>query len=164
MRQYYARERHGSDYDELASEKQAAVDDIVRQDLDGEYDGGPIEYSAAEVYAHERVREVYVRRYHEGSHERGVPVDMIDSETEAHEFADFALWTAWFSHTDRPGGGHSYTNDWPYQPGAGNDATAAAMTWSVVAMVLLVGGAGFGVWLYCSVSLPEPSTEGISVP
>jgi len=164
MRDYYARERHGSDYDALSSSEQAAIADVAEQDLDGQYEGGPIEYSAAEAYAHEQIRQEYVERYHEGDHERGVPVDMIDSEADARKFADFALWTAWFSHTDRPAGDHSYTNDWPYQPGAGNDATAAAMTWSVIAMVLLVAGAGGGVWLYKSIELPEPSTEGISVP
>ncbi|WP_459194540.1 nitric-oxide reductase large subunit [Halosimplex sp. J119] len=164
MRDYYADERYGGEYESLDSAEQAAVDDDVQSDLDGTYDGGAIEYSAAETYAHEQVREEYVERYHEGDHERGVPVDMIDSEEEARQFADFALWTAWFSHTDRPGADHSYTNDWPYQPTAGNDATAAAMTWSVIAMVLLVGGAGAGIWLYKSVELPEPSAEGISVP
>jgi len=164
MRDYYAQERHGSDYAALSSSEQAAVADVVKQDLDGAYDGGPIEYSAAETYAHEQIRQEYVERYHEGDHARGVPVDMIDSEADAQKFADFALWTAWFSHTDRPAGDHSYTNDWPYQPGAGNDATAAAMTWSVIAMVLLVAGAGAGIWLYKSIELPEPDAEGISVP
>ncbi|WP_436928643.1 nitric-oxide reductase large subunit [Halosimplex halobium] len=164
MRDYYARERYGAEYADLDSAEQAAVGDDVEQDLDESYQGGAIEYSAAEVYAHEQIREEYVERYHEGDHARGVPVDMIDDETEARQFADFALWTAWFSHTDRPAGDHSYTNDWPYQPAAGNDATAAAMTWSVIAMVLLVGAAGAGIWLYKSVRLPEPSAEGISVP
>ncbi|WP_123537068.1 nitric-oxide reductase large subunit [Halosimplex salinum] len=164
MRDYYARERVGEEYAALESAEQAAVDDVVQTDLDEGYDGGSVEYSAAELYAHEQVREEYVERYHEGDHERGVPVDMIDDEEEARQFADFALWTAWFSHTDRPDGDHSYTNDWPYQPAAGNDATAAAMTWSVIAMVLLVAGAGGAIWLYKAVDLPEPSAEGISVP
>ncbi|QLH84603.1 nitric-oxide reductase large subunit [Halosimplex pelagicum] len=164
MRDFYARERYGSEYGDLDSAEQAAVGDDVEQDLDEGYGGGAIQYSAAEVYAHEQIREEYIGRYHEGDHARGVPVDMIDDETEARQFADFALWTAWFSHTDRPAGDHSYTNDWPYQPAAGNDATAAAMTWSVIAMVLLVGAAGAGIWLYKSVRLPEPSAEGISVP
>ncbi|GAB3312485.1 cbb3-type cytochrome c oxidase subunit I [Haloplanus salinarum] len=164
MRSYYAQERYGAAYDSLPTGERAAVDEVVKQDLDGEYGGGDIEYSAAELYAHEQVREEYVERYHEGSHERGVPEGMIDSEEDARQFADFAMWTAWFSHTDRPGGDHSYTNEWPYAPGAGNDATAAAMTWSVIAMVLLVAGAGFGIWLYRSVRLPEPSADGLSVP
>ncbi|WP_267643783.1 nitric-oxide reductase large subunit [Haloarchaeobius amylolyticus] len=164
MREYYARERHGEAYADLSSAEQAAIGDVVKTDLDDGSVDETIHYSAAEVYAHQQVREVYVERYHEGSAERGVPEGMVASEEEARRFADFAMWTAWMSHTDRPASDHSYTNDWPYQPAAGNDPGAAAMTWSVIAMVLLVAGAGAGVWLYKSVDLPEPSTAGIDVP
>ncbi len=164
MREYYAQDRHGTDFSALAAGERAAINASVESELDATYDGGPVNYSAAELYAHQQVREEYVQRYHEGSHVRGVPEGMIESEEDAREFADFAMWTAWFSHTDRPAGDHSYTNDWPYQPGAGNDATGAAMTWSVVAMVLLVAGAGAGIWLYRSIDLPEPKSAGISVP
>ncbi|MEZ3117241.1 nitric-oxide reductase large subunit [Halobaculum sp. MBLA0147] len=165
MRTYYAEERYGEPYDALPGPEQSAVDSVVESDLsDGTPADGTVDYSAAEVYAHEQVREEYVERYHEGAAERGVPVDMIDSETEARQFADFALWTAWISHTDRPNGDHSYTNEWPYQPTAGNEPPVSSMTWSVIAMVLLVAGAGIGVWLYKSIELPEPDTTGVSVP
>lgn len=165
MREYYAQEEYGAGYDSLSSSERAAVDQTVRDDLDGAHDGSDtVQYSAAEAYAHEQVRETYVERYHEGDRDRGVPVGMIESTEEAEDFADFALWTAWFSHTDRPDGGNSYTNEWPYSPAAGNDATGAAMTWSVIAMVLLVAAAGAGILLYKSVKLPEPSAEGIAVP
>jgi nitric oxide reductase subunit B len=165
MREYYAEERFGAGYDALSAERRAVVDRQVRSELDGGDPGeGTVRYSAAEVYAHEQVREEYVERYHEGSAERGVPVGMIESEEEARRFADFAMWTAWMSHTERPGSTHTYTNDWPYQPAAGNEPTGAAMTWSVVAMVLLVAGAGAGILLYRSVELPEPTTDGIEVP
>ncbi|MFC7157434.1 nitric-oxide reductase large subunit [Halomarina halobia] len=164
MRQYYAQERHGAEYDALPAADQAAVDSVVKADLEGAETGERIEYSAAEVYAHQQVREVYVERYHEGSAERGIPAGMIETEEEARQFADFALWTAWMAHTERPGTDHSYTNDWPYAPLAGNEPTGATMTWSVIAMVLLVAGAGIGVWLYKSVELPEPRTAGIRVP
>lgn len=142
------------------------VDAYVKSDL-GDGTGGKAEtiaYSAAEAYAHERIRQVYVERYHDGNAGRGVPAGMVESEEQAERFADFALWTAWVSHTERPGTDHSYTNDWPYNPAAGNEAPGAAMTWSVIAMVLLVAGAGFGVWLYRSIELSEPTTEGMRIP
>ncbi|QUO48701.1 nitric-oxide reductase large subunit [Halorubrum ruber] len=165
MREYYADAEYGAAYDDLASGEQSRVDALVRDELDQSHDRGDVvEYSAAELYAHEQVRETYVERYHEGDHDRGVPVEMIGSAEEAEDFADFALWTAWFSHTDRPNADHSYTNEWPYAPGAGNDATGSAMIWSVIAMVLLVGAAGAAILLYKSVKLPEPSSKGISVP
>ncbi|MXR52454.1 cytochrome B [Halovenus sp. WSH3] len=164
MREYYAQREYNASFAQLDSEQQAAISERVKNDLDRSYDGGPIEYTAAEVYAHEQVRQEYVNRYHEGDHQRGVPEGMIDSEADARRFADFAMWTAWFSHTDRPDGESSYTNEWPYNPAAGNDATGPVMIWSVIAMVLLVAAAGGGIWLYRSVELPEPSSEGISVP
>ena len=164
MRSYYAEERYGSPYDDLDAAERAAVDSLVEEDLASTDTTAPVEYSAAEVYAHRQVRADYVERYHEGSREHGLPAGTIESADGAQRFADFALWTAWISHTERPGTDHTYTNDWPYAPVAGNEPTAGTMTWSVIAMVLLVAGAGVGVWLYRSVELPEPDTEGVSIP
>jgi nitric oxide reductase subunit B len=67
MRSYYARERYGESYDALPAPEQSAVDRLVRDDLDGTIAEGrtTIQYSAAEAYAHEQVRETYVERYHE---------------------------------------------------------------------------------------------------
>jgi nitric oxide reductase subunit B len=164
MRDFYARERYGGDYDTLDGPEQAAVDRLVEDDLASTDTTSPVQLSAAEAYAHEQVRETYVERYHEGDRERGVPAGMIATAEDARRFADFALWTAWMAHTERPGTEHTYTNDWPYNPVAGNAPTAAAMTWSVLAMVLLVAAAGGGIWLYRSLDLPDPEVEGISVP
>ncbi|MFB6220377.1 MAG: nitric-oxide reductase large subunit [Halolamina sp.] len=163
MRQFYARERYDQSYDSLDGAQQAAVNQLVRSDLREPYDGGAVEYSEAEAAAHERVRKLYVDRYHEGSERLGIPEGTVPTEAAARQLADFALWTAWFSHTPRPGTDHSYTNNWPPAPASGNTAPASALLWSVVSMILLVGGAGIAVWLYSSISLPEPDTE-ISVP
>ncbi|MEA5387207.1 nitric-oxide reductase large subunit [Haloarculaceae archaeon H-GB11] len=165
MKGYYAEDRYGTAYGELSAEKRGVVDTLVEQDMEDDSGGeGVVELSAAELYAYEQVKHDYVAKYHEGSLEHGLPAGTIESEEEARQFADFALWTAWFAHADRPGSDHSYTNDWPYVPDAGNTPPASAMTWSVVAMVLLVAGAGLGVWLYHSIELPEPDVEHLDVP
>jgi len=164
MQDFYAQERHGTDYDDLDPPEQASVDAVVRADLERDGTGGTIQYTEAEVYAHEQVTEVYVERYHEGDHDRGVAEGMIESEQDAREFADFAMWTALIASTDRPGSDSSYTNDWPYAPLAGNTPTGSTMIWSVISMVLLVAGAGIGVWLYKAVELPEPRIDGVEVP
>ncbi|WP_247729889.1 nitric-oxide reductase large subunit [Halovivax limisalsi] len=166
MREYYADERYGAAYDDLDAAERGSVDSIVREELDGTIDDGAetIRYSAAEVAAHRHVRETYVERYHEGALERGVPADFVDSAEDARLFADFALWTAWIAHTDRPGSDGSFTNEWPFDPAAGNAPSGATMTWSVISMVLLVAAVGIGVWLYRSVELPEPETRGLEIP
>lgn len=76
VREYYARERYAAGYDDLAPPEQAAVDQVVETDLDDSTIRGDEQYSAAEVYAHEQVREVYVERYHEGAREREPAADV----------------------------------------------------------------------------------------
>ncbi|WP_424017791.1 nitric-oxide reductase large subunit [Halorientalis pallida] len=164
MREYYAREEYDRSYANLSAGDRASVNATVQSELEGSRAGNVVQYSAAEAYAHQQVRQEYVERYHEGEPHRGVPADMIDSEERARQFADFAMWTAWVAHTDRPGGENSFTNEWPYAPGAGNQPPASAMTWSVIAMVLLVAGAGAGIWLYRAVDLTEPESEGVTIP
>ncbi|MEF8774173.1 MAG: cbb3-type cytochrome c oxidase subunit I [Halobacteriales archaeon] len=164
MREYYARERHDTAYEDLDATARAAVDDRVERDLaDNPADGSTIRYSAAEVYAHEQVREVYVQRYHEGSLDRGIPAGAIGSAEDARRFADFALWTAWIAHADRPGGESSFTNEWPPVEGTGNALPDAALLWSVVALVFLVVGIGAAVALFFYVELPEPASEGVPI-
>jgi len=164
MREYVAEDRYSTPYSELAGPEQAAVDSIVTQQLEDGSLGRTIELTPAEAHAYQAVRQSYVERYHGGAPEHGIPAGFIDSETDARRFADFALWTALFSTIDRPNSDVSWTNEWPYNPGAGNSPPVTSMTWSVVAMVLLVGGGGAGIWLYSSAELPEPDADGVDVP
>ncbi|MFB6114625.1 MAG: nitric-oxide reductase large subunit [Halodesulfurarchaeum sp.] len=164
MRQYLARQRGYESFQALPPDAQQAVADRVKAQLENQRDAkNVIQYSAAEVYAHQQIRQDYVTLYHEGSLP-GVPAGMIESAEDARRFADFALWTAWISHTDRPGGTMSYTNEWPYMPEAGNTLPSSALTWTVFAFLILTLGIGAIVWLFYFIELPKPSTEGFEFP
>ncbi|WP_122089808.1 nitric-oxide reductase large subunit [Halalkalicoccus subterraneus] len=165
MREYYARERGTDSLVALDEDEQAAVEHRVETELDGEAPDGPIaEYSAAETYAHQQIRETYIERYHEGDPERGIPEGFVRSVEQAARIADFACWTAWISHTNRPGSDHSYTNDWPYVSGTGNRPTGQVLVWSTISLVLLVASGGLGVWAYHTFDFAEPTTEMIEIP
>ncbi|WP_226005165.1 nitric-oxide reductase large subunit [Natrinema salinisoli] len=165
MREYYARERGGESFEALADDERAVVAERVERELDADApDGSIARYSAAEVSAHERIRERYVDRYHDGSPERGIPSEFVDSADHAERLADFACWTAWMAHTNRPGSDHSYTNDWPYVPATGNRPTGQVLVWSTISVVLLIAGGGFGVWAYHAFDFAEPTTELVDVP
>jgi nitric oxide reductase subunit B len=163
MREYYARERGAESFDALGDNGQAAVAARVQRELDAT-SGPDAEYSPAEVHAHRQVREAYVSRYHEGDRNRGIPEGFLDSAEHARRLADFALWTAWISHADRPGSEHSYTNDWPYAPASGNRPPTRSVIWSAISVILLVGGGGIGVWAYRALDLAEPITGAVDVP
>ena len=73
-----------------------------------------------ETYAYEYVREAHLDRYYGGSLEHGVPSRLVDSREDARRFVDFALWTAVFSTVDRSNSDVSWTDEFPYNSGAGN--------------------------------------------
>ncbi|WP_249038785.1 hypothetical protein [Haloterrigena salifodinae] len=72
MREYYARQRESDSFDSLPEGDRAAVERRVERELDADAPEGEIaRYSAAEVYAHRRLREAYVDRYYGGAPEGG---------------------------------------------------------------------------------------------
>ncbi|WP_423747556.1 cbb3-type cytochrome c oxidase subunit I (plasmid) [Haladaptatus sp. SPP-AMP-3] len=165
MQEYYAQEQGGDSIEALDEDEQVAIEERVKRELDADApDGSTIQYSAAEVYAHRRIREQYIERYHEGDPDRGIPTGFIETPEQAERIADFAVWTAWFAHTNRPDSTHSYTNDWPYEPAVGNRPTGQVLVWSTISVLLLIFGGGLGVWAYHSLDFAEPTTDVIDVP
>ncbi|MCL7419178.1 MAG: hypothetical protein M8354_15280, partial [Halalkalicoccus sp.] len=165
MREYYARKQGVESVETLEEGERTAIEDRVRRELDTDAPEGPVlRYSEAEAYAHRRIRKQYVERYHGGDPERGIPEGFVGSTEQAERLADFACWTAWMAHTDRPNADHSYTNDWPYEPAAGNRPTGQVLVWSTISLVLLVGGGALGVWAYHALDFAEPTTDVIDVP
>ncbi|MFB6081764.1 MAG: nitric-oxide reductase large subunit [Halanaeroarchaeum sp.] len=166
MHQYYARERFDTAYADLTAEQAAQVDAMTERDLRerGERDPAVIHYSAAEAYAHEQVREDFVSAYHDGEDHPALVEGTIASAGAAREFADFALWTAWISSTERPGSELSYTNNWPPVPASGNELPSSALLWTVFAFLILVGGVGAIVWLFYFIELPKPTVPDVGIP
>jgi nitric oxide reductase subunit B len=165
VREYYARERGADSFEELEADERAGVAEQAEREFDTDAPEGPFaRYSAAEAYAHRRIREEYIERYYEGDPDRGVPEEFVNSADEAERIADFACWTAWMAHTNRPGSDHSYTNDWPYVPGTGNRPTGQVLVWSTISVILLIAGGGAGVWAYHAFDFAEPVTEVVDIP
>ena len=59
---------------------------------------------------------------------------------ELRQLSAFFAWTAWASAATRPGTSHSYTNNFPYEPLAGNTLTGSALIFSALSIVFLLGG------------------------
>ena len=70
----------------------------------------------------------------------GLPAKYITDPTELRQLTAFFAWTAWASAAHRPGKNYSYTNNFPYDPAAGNKPTADAILWSALSLVSLLGG------------------------
>ena len=81
----------------------------------------------------------------------GLPAKFIKDRSEIRDLTAFFAWAAWASVADRPGTTHSYTNNFPYDPLAGNTPTGAAILWSALSLITLLGGLAavlfaFGRW------------------
>ncbi len=70
----------------------------------------------------------------------GLPAKYIDQPGELRELTAFFAWTAWASVARRPGRDYSYTNNFPYDPLAGNTPPAAAYLWSALSLITLLAG------------------------
>jgi len=164
MRDFYARQQFGQPYAALDPTRQAGVAALVIQDLKtNRYDAntGVLTLSSAEVYALTQVRNYYQHRFAAGAEQQGLEPGSVPDirppagtpwvaagESEVVQMGDFFFWTAWLAAADRPGLTHSYTNNWPYDPAAGNTMTFASVWWSAASVALLVLMLGVVYYLY----------------
>ncbi len=80
----------------------------------------------------------------------------VDTLEHRDRLAAFFFWTAWAATTERTDGGATYTNNWPYEPLVGNQATPGAFVWTVFSIVFMLGGIGLLAWHYAGWQRHEP--------
>jgi nitric oxide reductase subunit B len=71
---------------------------------------------------------------------RGLTNKQVQDPEELRQLTAFFAWTAWASVANRPDKPYSYTNNFPYDPLAGNRPTTDAFFWSALSLITLLGG------------------------
>ncbi len=74
----------------------------------------------------------------------------IDDPVRLARLNNFFFWAAWACITERPGKSYTYTNNWPHDPLLGNTPTTANFVWSMISLLVLLGGIGILVWMHAS--------------
>ena len=69
---------------------------------------------------------------------RGLLVRHIRDPKELRQLTAFFAWAAWASAANRPGRSYSYTNNFPYDPAAGNTPGSASIFWSALSLITLL--------------------------
>jgi nitric oxide reductase subunit B len=72
----------------------------------------------------------------------------VDTVEHRRQMATFFFWTSWAAVTQRPGENVSYTNNWPYDPMAGNTASPSLFLWTVFSILFMIAGIGLLAWHY----------------
>ena len=78
----------------------------------------------------------------------GLPAKYINNPEELKQLTAFFAWCSWASVVNRPGKNYTYTNNFPFEPAAGNMPSADALLWSALSLVALLGGIGFVLFLF----------------
>ncbi len=107
--------------------------------------------AAAIAVVQEHYRDLYQARTPEARALRvdyAFPVHTRLSDADAQALTAFYFWTAWAATTERPGKTITYTSNWPHEPLVGNGPTAAVFLWSMISIIVLLGGIGALVWYY----------------
>ncbi|MCL5039477.1 MAG: nitric-oxide reductase large subunit [Firmicutes bacterium] len=164
MRDFYARKLGQPFYTSLDSAAQAAVAQQVVNDLKAnQYDpkAKNLVLTEAQAYAFSELRNYYREVFTKGEPDRGLNPSLISENhipsqerawvgqgDQINQISDFFFWTAWLSAVRRPGLDHTFTNNWPYDPAAGNTPTWASLWWSAASVALLILMMAFILYVY----------------
>jgi nitric oxide reductase subunit B len=138
-----ARKRHGQDMADLGEAEQEGVRARVREMLkENRYDPGTktLVLEGEEVDSFRKQVDRWAEHFSTPSRSGGLMTDPIRDPQEMRELTAFFAWTAWAAVANRPGMDHSYTNNFPYDPLAGNHPTSEAVLWSALSLIALLGG------------------------
>jgi nitric oxide reductase subunit B len=138
-----AQAAYGRDLSLLTGEEKAAVYAEVRRALkESRYssDTGRLTLTPPEVASYRRQIGKWTAHFSEPAVSRGLSKNLISDPVELRRLTAFFAWTAWASVTNRPGRSHTYTNNFPYDPVAGNFPSRDAFLWSALSLVTLLAG------------------------
>ncbi len=138
-----AQARFAKKYDALSNVERAAVDGEVAALLktnryDAATDTLTVLPAGVETFADEINR--WKAYFQKPELNGGLSANLISDPKELRQLTAFFTWAAWGSVAQRPGTTHSYTNNFPYDPLAGNHPTGAALLWTGISFMALLGG------------------------
>jgi nitric oxide reductase subunit B len=143
--------RYGQPFSGLTPDQASAVSEAVKATLkQNRYDAvsNTLTFTPGEQASYDRQRQEW-KAYFSGQHPApGLPSHFIRDDTELNALNAYFAWATWATVALRPGTHDSYTNNWPYEPLAGNTPTSSTYLWSALSLVCLLGGLGLVLLLF----------------
>jgi len=138
-----AKENYHRSFPELSTAQRAAIHAEVQQLLkQNRYasETKTLIFTAPEAASYRDQIEKWTTYFSQPSLNRGLLVNHIKDPKELQQLTAFFAWTAWASVANRPDKSYSYTNNFPYDPMAGNTPTSDAVLWSALSLITLLAG------------------------
>ena len=151
VRDRLAVDRYGKRSAELPVEGRFFITGATKEILKANrYDGATrvLVFSRGEIESYRIQQREWTDYFAKKDAAPGLDARSIKNTDEQRKLTAFFAWASWASRANRPGKDYSYTNNFPYEPLAGNTPTTAAYTWSALSLVFLLGGLGLILFLF----------------
>jgi nitric oxide reductase subunit B len=168
MLELLARERYQLAFAELDVATQASLKALVQPELRrNTHDArtGAISVSPLRARAMESVAAHYVSLFGNDPatadlrESYAMRDDTVATLEHRQALTAFFWWTSWAAAAERPGATMSYTQNWPFEPLAGNAPTSSAFLWTVFSVLFMIAGIGLLGWHYAVLHGKEPHLE-----
>lgn len=127
----------------LTPEEQTTVRARVQKEFKAnryDPDKDVLTFTEAEAVSYQNQIQIWTDYFATPSTSAGLPAQYITDPEELRQLTAFFAWTSWATTANRPGLPYSYTNNFPYDPVAGNTPPTAALLWSALSLIALLGG------------------------
>jgi nitric oxide reductase subunit B len=151
VRDRLSMDRYGKRSAELPTDGKSAISGATQEILKANrHDGATrvLIFSRGETESYRIQQREWADYFAKKDAAPGLDAGSIKSTDEQRKLTAFFAWASWASRANRPGKDYSYTNNFPYEPLAGNTPTTAAYTWSALSLVFLLGGLGLILFLF----------------
>lgn len=145
MEAYY-RSESGLARDVAADVARARVQRELKQN-NYQHEAGRVALSASQAAAFQVLYTAYDELFRRTLGELLPSLQHLTAD-ETRDLTAFFYWGAWVCATARPGLDYSYTNNWPFDPEAGNTPPRPVVFWSVIGTLGLLFGLGVVLFLH----------------
>ena len=140
-----ATEKYGQLFAQLSPDQQSVASARTITELKGnryEPASRTLRLSSGEVAAYRTELREWSDYFTRKDAAPGLPANYIHNPGELKALTTYFAWAAWATTANRPGKDYSYTNNWPYEPIAGNRPSTEAYIWSALSLITLLSGLG----------------------
>lgn len=148
MRQLLAQEIYRKSFEQLNAFEQGAVSQEIPKVLkQNRYDDKTeiLLFTNEEEKSYAHSLNVW-RNYFTSGEAPGLPKNYISDSEDLSNLTAFFAWASWAAVTNRPGEEFTYTNNFPYDPIAGNHPSADAYLWSAISLLFIIGVTGLALF------------------
>ncbi|MBF0299922.1 MAG: cbb3-type cytochrome c oxidase subunit I [Oligoflexia bacterium] len=151
VQETFAQQKYSKSYLELSDDEKSVIDrNTIKSLKTNRYNPNTnvLIFTMGELIAYQTLYLYWTDYFSQNITAPGLPFDYIKNSDELGSLTAFFAWATWATVANRPGQDYSYTNNWPYEPLAGNYPSVSTYLWSALSLIALLAGLGLVLFLF----------------